>query len=355
MKMNLKFLIYIIVIVIFSSSDITNTNNTSVNAIDINNVSSLPLCNHHHHINGTWIKVNHTRKSFYCCSWDNNDYLNMKDYCEQGIVSDTNFFNGNTNYSSQCGAHSCKCDSFGNRLNTNERENYEWVPSNCTLMKFDGQLFCNIVKNRTILLVGDSTMLQTSVTLMSMITSYGGNCADQIYFGLSNWVVAESPGTLVDYVDKIKPDIIIVNIGAWTHDLNQFRGYYDGIMQTIETIRQKEYYTNKKPLVFWKGQNPGHIKCEDHATRPYNGDEYFNNLEHIPWGWHEHRNFDKYAISKAKEHRVTVIDLWPLFQRPDAHTFNDNGNYDCLHYCLPGPLDIFSNILLQLLYHHSHS
>ena len=93
-------------------------------------------------------------------------------------------------------------------------------------------------------------MLQTSVTLMSMITTYGGKCASQITFGLSNFVVginynifiimiviiiiiAESPGTLVDYVDKVIPDIIIVNFGAWTRDFRQFEGYFNGIMVLI--------------------------------------------------------------------------------------------------------------------------
>ena len=95
-------------------------------------------------------------------------------------------------------------------------------------------------------------MLQTSVTLMSMITTYGGKCANQITFGLSNFVVAESPGTLIDYVDKVIPDIVIVNIGAWMHDFKQFEAYFNAIMDNIKTIRQKEYYSNRqRPLFFW--------------------------------------------------------------------------------------------------------
>ena len=107
------------------------------------------------------------------------------------------------------------------------------------------------------LLVGDSTMLQASVTLMSMITTYGGKCASQITFGLSNFVVgiiiitiiiifiimiviitiiAETPGTLIDYVDKVIPDIIIVNFGAWTRDFRQFEGYFTGIMVLISLL-----------------------------------------------------------------------------------------------------------------------
>ena len=92
-------------------------------------------CNHHHHINGSWIKVNQTRKSFYCCSWDNHDYLNMNGYCEQSINNDVNFFQGNSIYSSQSGAHSCLCDAEGSRMNPNNRENYEWVSNNCTMVR----------------------------------------------------------------------------------------------------------------------------------------------------------------------------------------------------------------------------
>ena len=111
-----------------------------INCQIVSNTSSLlsssyqSYCNHHHHINGTWIKVNQTKKSFYCCSWDENDYFNMNGYCEQDSMSDKNFFHGNTVYSSQSGAHSCLCDADGSRTNPNDRENYEWVSDNCTMV-----------------------------------------------------------------------------------------------------------------------------------------------------------------------------------------------------------------------------
>jgi hypothetical protein len=39
------------------------------------------------------------------------------------------------------------------------------------------------------------------------------------------------------------------------------------------------------------------------------------------------------------------VDLAPLYLRPDAHP----GGNDCLHMCVPGPLDLFSILLLAML------
>ena len=125
-------MIILIIIIFIISNNYINCETISNTSLSLSSYQSY--CNHHHHINGTWIKSNQTKKSFYCCSWDNNDYLNMNDYCEQSINNDINFFQGNTKYSSQSGAHSCTCDAEGSRINPNERENYEWVSNNCTMV-----------------------------------------------------------------------------------------------------------------------------------------------------------------------------------------------------------------------------
>lgn len=106
------------------------------------------------------------------------------------------------------------------------------------------------------------------------------------------------------------------------------------------------------PTIIWKTQNPAHVRC-DEATEPF------------PWGhtyeeadvekmkkfdWHLHRQFDSLARHLLSPIGVRVVDMSPLYLRPDAHIFG--AKHDCLHYCQPGPLNLFSQLLLQLLYNH---
>ena len=57
---------------------------------------------------------------------------------------------------------------------------YDWVPCFCMLHRWNASFFCELLGNRTILLVGDSTMEQSVSTLMAMIQSGQGGSADQI-------------------------------------------------------------------------------------------------------------------------------------------------------------------------------
>lgn len=43
---------------------------------------------------------------------------------------------------------------------------------------------------------------------------------------------------------------------------------------------------------------------------------------------------------------MKILDLSPLCYKSDAHP----GGNDFLHYCMPGPIDLFPIILLQMLY-----
>ena len=59
----------------------------------------------------------------------------------------------------QVGASACSCDSKSNRLELGSIEQYQWKPSFCDLPAWDANAFCHLLGNRTVLLVGDSTMV----------------------------------------------------------------------------------------------------------------------------------------------------------------------------------------------------
>jgi hypothetical protein len=70
-------------------------------------------------------------------------------------------------------------------------EQYRWQPKSCQMQAWSGVEFCKLLGSRTILLIGDSTMQQTAVTLMSMLISEDAqlSCATQVMFELSDYLV----------------------------------------------------------------------------------------------------------------------------------------------------------------------
>ena len=62
-----------------------------------------------------------------------------------------------------------------------------------------------------------------------------------------------------------------------------------------------------------------------------------------------------YAANNFPLMGIKLLDIAPMLDlRPDgkdiAHTILKPGIYDCLHFCLPGPVDIFSRIIGHKLF-----
>ena len=109
------------------------------------------------------------------------------------------------------------------RNGTNLREQYVWVPDSCSFDLWDAQKFCTALGNRTVLIVGDSTLQQVAVTLINMIISNNGNCADKITFAKSYFLTFKKWGerkkNIFEFVEDINPDIVVFSAGAHLHDL----------------------------------------------------------------------------------------------------------------------------------------
>ncbi len=201
------------------------------------------------------------------------------------------------------------------------------------------------------LFAGDSTMQQTFGTVASMITASGGRCAKQLSEGRSNhlYFTPKKPDAkgknLFEYVLSLKPDLCLFTGGAWFHDMATLIEVWDHIK--IHWTEMKTY--SPKTKFIWKTQNPPHTNCYnrttpiDHYTStPENLDIYHYNL--LP-------TFDEYNYNMSVELGFKVLDVSPLYLRPDAHPSSVPGVApDCLHFCLPGPLDIVGNILLTMMF-----
>ena len=99
----------------------------------------------------------------------------------------------------------------------------------------------------------------------------------------------------------------------------------------------------------WRTFHPGHVNCFGSRTPSNHTIESFpqySNRSIDKYNWSGFNRWDNESMNNARMIGMKIVDMTMLYSRPDAHPTNG----DCLHYCLPGPLDIFSVILLQMLF-----
>ena len=244
---------------------------------------------------------------------------------------------------------------------------YEWRPKGCEMVKWSAKQFCDVLGNRTILMVGDSTMQQTAVALFSRLVEEQAVCLSQVDFELSDNLVYspfESRGAnLIAQLSKHWSRILIFSVGP--HVLEYAEKQYENRTQDsfmhcfypklkfdMEFIRQHLWKPDK---IVYKTQNPGHFGCEAHNA-PVD-DVAKLQQEHQPseyeYPWYLGSLVDERMIETLKdEPGFQVINMSPLDGRPDAHAFQGapSDSKDCLHYCIPGALDLFAEILLHKMF-----
>jgi len=323
------------------------------------------LCRNNEHVVGEWkLKlIEETReKTFFCCDYDSAADANLypdkcgKEY-EYGHKLVT--YSGNNQHYSPAGSHACQCDDplqggANLKFNVTNREMYRWVPRHCDLLAWNSTQFCHLLGSRKILFVGDSTMQQTFATLVSMIMHSGGGCAEQIIMGRSDHVAftLKSRLSALAYVMKYQPDICIIAFGSHQSDEGDILDIWGKISLQLESFRTASH---KNITLVFKSQNPGHVNCtsakEPIPTRqviiPHEENDLFN--------YYNQRIFDNMSKNISTTLGFKLIDMEPLHYRPDAHPYkkllpHKRAAHDCLHYCMPGPLDVFSHILLNMLH-----
>ena len=213
-------------------------------------------------------------------------------------------------------------------------------------------------------------MQQTAAALFSRLVQEQAGCLSQVNFELSDFLTY-SPyesrgGNLLSQLNKHWPRILILSVGA--HVLGDAERQYENktqesfmnyffpkLREDIEFIRQHPYKPEK---IVYKTQNPAHLACWEHTApvedvaklqREHQPGEY-----RYPWyrgSFVDERMIDTLNNSLKDEPGFQIINMSPLDGRPDAHAFQGapSPDKDCLHYCLPGALDVFGEILLHKL------
>lgn len=295
---------------------------------------------------GRWIDVPKTKKTYYSCGWGGNDFRFNPNLCGWSTREGEQLMYGHMSWLIQSGGWSSSCDARDNtRLTVTQRERYEWKPLTCDLIPWNATQFCELLGNRTVLLVGDSTMQQTGAALASRITTDAPpmkGCAPQVAIGRINKFGPERKQTdAIQHINAVKPDIVVVNTGAHFMTTTEFARD----LMYLKTLYQNLQANYHKNITFvWKTMNPGHVNCSQTSGGPLNEDWSHHHSREDLYQWYLFPYQDTYAKHFVRSQMgMRVIDMSPLYYRQDAHS-------DCLHYCMPGPVDLFSVLLLNMLY-----
>jgi hypothetical protein len=333
----------------------------------------LPLCDGLSYNDGMWIESyqNSTAENFECCSntLDGEQYnsLDCRKTPAPPLVED----------------HGCLCKDYfyaekrtsfsSDPYNFRPRAiDYKWKPHNCVLLDWDAKRFCDILGDRKILMVGDSTMSQTHKTLQNMIyfafmnetscqTNILWNHGDRLVrrYRLGHSASIGRGNTILEagQLRNYNFDFLVVAAGFHIHPpledtyLNITDGSYADfffpiLRNEINHLRVK----NPNLKVIYKTENFGHNGCglyegkgPDNALNNYSALQKMNALNKYHWD-REMSTEDRF-IDFAHWNDVSILRMHPLYSRPDGHP----GGSDCLHYCAPGPLNIFSRLLLHYL------
>ena len=98
----------------------------------------------------------------------------------------------------------------------------------------------------------------------------------------------------------------------------------------------------------WATQQPGGCGPGPSATFP-TADFYRRGTT---FNWGNFSSYDDSAKAYLPQHSIPVLDLSPLYYRPEAHTQVFEHGFralDCLHFCMPGPLDLFGVLVQRML------
>lgn len=296
-------------------------------------------------------------------------------------------------------ANACSCSGMAH-----DNRSYAWRPTHCRLTEWNGRRWCDLLGNRTVLFVGDSTMEQTAVVFRNFVAwSFrlngtdvgGGSCAAQHSFTHSDTVIGKRMGRLNRGVSlghamtiqgaNAPPSLVVTSASAHIYG----EANVDRVLDYVADIAARHPNTT----FVWKTSQPGGCEGGHPLTEFPNATHSLwrsiSNVSppdrhkmaaglpatHLPprcskgsvcsldepireralFNW---RNFSQRDERAKARFYPNVLDLTPLYYRPDAHISSPGNDgrvvigHDCLHFCYGadgGPLNVVPQVLLHML------
>lgn len=143
-------------------------------------------------------------------------------------------------------------------------------------------------------------------------------------------------------LDRYQATVDIVLWGVGPH-------IYDNFPDTLETIVPIMLTRYPHFKFVYKTQQPG--GCSEEPLVNMSPDEAAMEMGRrnltLAYKYREHYDRDMFAMHYLHHtFAMPILDLRMLYNRPDAHT---EPGRDCLHMCIPGPLDVIPDLFQQLL------
>lgn len=288
---------------------------------------------------------------------------------------------------------------FRNECYTNDQvrsaphwDTYDWEPlavskGACAFPAWDANEFCELSRDKTIAIVGDSLSLEHFTALAHQL-GYTGN-TDDIWrpeFEGENFIVKVCNGQttllhrrsfflermlMAHMLDAVTPDVMVLNRGSWyANDVALLRGIgrISPILQAYQSKCRSEKHSDCH--LIWRTTVPGHPGCM-HFTKPATSvaamEAHIANLSlYSKFGqgkfhWWDFAHQNSLAVERLRE-KLSVdnsssaeLDVMPAYEinilRPDLHTLsNRTDETDCLHNCaLAGKTTVYNQLLLHLM------
>jgi len=297
----------------------------------------------HKAVEGKWVRIgpNRTFVVDQCCGWDIcaivQGHGKGTKFCPTKYNKSYHSGNPNWLYAAPSGGHACCCKSFF--------DEYEWQSPHLA-PTFDPVSTCHLLGNRTVMLIGDSTMQQTASVLMNSLRP--GRCQAKVTYALSDTLVGRDTdrGEVWNkLVRDAEPDIVIVTVGAHIRNDTEFVDIIDQVLGEMQMMQEDYNIT-----FAWKTQNPG--GCTKEILSPQNVTLAAELLMKVPSTikykntWLRFYDRDHMVITRLQSILMPFFDMRMLYSRSDAHP---RIRGDCLHVCSPGPLDVIGRLFHQFL------
>lgn len=264
-------------------------------------------------------------------------------FCQKGLMRTPPLYHGDPNNPTSAGTK-CDCPDFV--------DEYEWSSPRLR-PSFSPDETCRRLGPKVVLFVGDSTSQQAASTLMNALRP--ALCHAQIYSALSDTLDGTAYGAMNRgkrwnaWVEAISPDIVIFSVGA--HVSKAADELYPGLIDKL--LREIEEMQRRKPNIqfAWKTQSPG--GCTKDIVSPQNATAAFEmSVENHRFNYGRFRKRDLILLSRLQKIGMPYLDMRMLYSRSDAHVSSQLDSWaqiDCLHTCIPGPLDVMARLFDQLL------
>jgi hypothetical protein len=244
--------------------------------------------------------------------------------------------------------------------------NWSFSLPNCRLLQFDPKKFLTkfLIKGQTMLIVGDSISHEHFISLACKLGDYiikeerrswGATSSRTklslqngaaIFFQRDDYLI--SVDNSVDahtiswrnFVASNNVSILVLNTGA--------HGLQPGLsMEHVARNVTSFIHRSHNGIFIYRELFRGHKNCEGFGQPSSASSSLFK--------WEQFDSFNRIWNREIASHKARedlpyyILPAHHLNTRADAHS---KPPIDCLHMCLPGPLDSFNDLLLTILEHH---